>query len=141
MYAYHFICENYHKNLQFLNFSYEFPLFYQKYVIQNLQFCQKMSPLHFQLCDSSNCMPIIESELFPKNKSSILPVILCNAQFHHTHVRLKSSVHQKISPLPFQLYSNYIWMPIVVSEFFIQKNLQFYQLSYVKLNFIKHMLD
>ena len=49
------------KKLKFFNLSYEFPLLYQECLIINLQFCQKMSPLHFQLCDNYICMPIIVS--------------------------------------------------------------------------------
>ena len=38
----------------------------------------------------------------------------------------------------FQLYTNSIFMPIILSEFF-QKNLQYYQLFYVILNFHIHV--
>ena len=43
-----------------------------------------------------------------------------------------------MSPLHFQLCDNAVCMPIIASEIF-QTNLQFYQLSYVILNFIIHV--
>ena len=43
-----------------------------------------------------------------------------------------------MSLLHFQLCDNSICMPVIVRDFF-QKSLQFYQLSYVILNFIIHV--
>ena len=43
--AYHCICENYHRNLQFLNICYEFHLFYQKFAKEIFSLIRKC--LHF----------------------------------------------------------------------------------------------
>ena len=48
---------------------------------------------------------------------------------------------QKCVLFLFQQYSSCICMPILVSEFWFSKNLEFYKLSYVIFNFNIHMLD
>ena len=106
----------------------------------NLQFCQKISPLHFQISDNFICMPITVSDFFHRN-SSILSVIICNCQFYDTCLNKIFTSTRKYLYFPLQLCDNSIWMPIIVSECFFQKNLKFYQLSYVILNFIMLILD
>ena len=49
-------------------------------------FIQKCLHLLFQLYSNRICMSTITSEIF-LNESSILSIILCNSQFHHTCAR------------------------------------------------------
>ena len=92
--------------------------------MQNLQFCQKMCPFHFQLCDNSTCMPAIVSEFFPKI-SSIFSIIICNPQFYHTYVRLKSAVLPENISTSFFIYIQIIFGCLLVYLRFFQKNLNF----------------
>ena len=54
--------------------------------MENLQFGQKMSLLHIQICDNPICMPIIVSEVFFE-KNLQFYVFICNPQFYDTYVR------------------------------------------------------
>ena len=74
------------------------------------------------------------------NKSSILSVILCNPPFYHTYVRGKSSVLSECLHFLFQLcVIVFVCLSLYLRCF--KENLKFFQLSYVILNFIIHMLD
>ena len=109
------------KILQFLNFSYEFHLLYQKYVIRNCQCDQKMSPLPFKLFDNSICMPNSVCESFSKKK-------LQYYQISYIILNLSSIFQMKIfssiinrSHFLFQMNFNHICMAIIVFEGFFQK--------------------
>ena len=121
------MCENYHRNLQIPNFSYEFPYSIRNMLYEIFSFMRKC--LHFLLN-----YPIIllvwlslYVRLFQKNLqfyqmsyiilNFIKYILEENFQFYH-----------KMSPLLFQMYSNYICMAIIVFEVFFLKNLQFYTL-------------
>ena len=93
---------------------------------------------HFQLNSNYICMAIIAIEFFQKS-----------LQFYTlSYVILKFIIHMldenldyftKMSPFPFQLHSNCIYMVINVSEFFL--NIQFFKIRYVVLILIIHILD
>ena len=77
---------------------------------------------------------------FPKI-SSILSIIICNPQFYHTYVRLKSAVLPENISTSFFNYILIIFGCLLVYLRFFSKKSQFYQLSDVILNFIVHLLD
>ena len=98
-----------------------FPDLIENMLYENFSFIRKFIHFLFLLHDNCIFMPITLSEIFPW-KSSILSVILCNPQFYHTCVRWKSSVLSENVSTSFQLYSNCICIPIIVSEIFLRKS-------------------
>ena len=78
--------------------------------------------------------------IFQKNlEFYLLCYVILNFIIHMLDKNLQ--FYQKISPLPFQMYSKCICRLIIAYAFFFSKNLQFYKLSYAILNFIIHMLE
>ena len=71
------------QNLQFLNFSYVFPLLYVICYTKPSIFFRKCLHFLFQLYSNCICMLKIVSEVFLR-KFSVLSVILCNPKFYHT---------------------------------------------------------
>ena len=93
-----------------------------------------MSPLYFQLCDNSIFMPIIVSGFFPKVIFNF-SVNIYNHEFYYTYAWLKSSVLPEHISSSFFNYILIIFRCLLLYLSFFQKYLQFFQLSYIILNF------
>ena len=120
-------------------FPINFPYFIRNMLYKIFSFGRKCVHFHFQLYSNCICMPIIVSEFFQINLQfyQLSYVILILSYIYQMKI---FSFIRKCLQFLFQLYASCICMPITISVFF-QINLQFYQLSYVILYFIIHLLD
>ena len=136
-----FVCLSWHlnffsKNLQFYKLSY--PQYYHTYVtVKSEALLENVSTSFFNyilfFMNNILCLKITTKifsfEIFPMN----VPYFIWN-MLYKTFIFVRKWLH-----FLFQLCDN-ICMPIIVSEIF-PRNLQFYNLSHVILNFIIHTSD
>ena len=108
-----------------------FPYFISNMLYENFCFVRKY--IHFIFIYVVILFVCLSFYLSFFQKYLVLSVIICNPQLYHTYVRFKSSLLQENLHFLFQLYSNFICMCIIVSEF-LKKIFNF--ISYPKLSSI-----
>ena len=121
-------------SISWINLSY--PQFYHTYVRGKYQFYRKMSPLLFAIIFV--CVPLYLWK-FPQ-KFSIFKFFLWISLIWCETCYMKSVLSENVSTSFF----NYVIIVFVCLSLYMRvfiENLQFYQISYVILNFIIDMLD